>query len=642
MGRSHIRHAAARSLRTRGFSHGILAGCLALLPVPGLGETPDSPEVVEVPPIDVQGVPPTATDSAASAVRDPVDRPEDLEASEGPGTAVGRLPSVRLRETGGPGQPRTIMVRGTDPSATMASLDGVPLNSPFLGGADLGGLDLVPLEGIEVVRGGRGQEAIGGRLEARTPDPLGGPRFQGTLGGGSFGTFWLKGFTVQPLGRRTGVLAGAGGRRTEGRFPFRDSNGVLRQRDHAAASSLEALVRVDGITGSGWRLGALVEGAFTDRQEPGLEQFPSATATQRDSRLILSATASGPLPGSLPGTLEGALFYRRLAFVYQDPKPPMGPPTASTLVAHGIGGRLRAEIGPWPVASLFASLEGTGDLGRVYRVTRAPQRPARGTVAGALGARIGRPADPFEVFGEARVLWAQGAGVRVAPRLGAWWSPWKPLRLFLNGSRAFRLPTLEELHFDVGFVQGNPDLRPEEAWTWDAGIEAADPGTWRLRASYFENHLDNLILFLPRSAFLVKADNSGRATMRGVEALGEFQWRFLSIRASYTFLWSAFGASGLSLPDRPAHVVQGEVGLAFGPFRLALLPGWQSSFYLDRFESTSEEARFRLDARLEWRFQDAVRVSLEARNLTDQRDAVDSLQRPLPGFSLFTQVIVSP
>lgn len=620
----------------------LVLGCAALLPAPGRGDPPASPEVLEVPPIDVEGLPPASPDVAGSQVRDPVDRPEDLEAPRGPAAAVGRLPAVRLRESGGPGQPQTVMIRGTDPSATLASLDGVPLNSPFLGGADLTGLDLIPLEGLEVVRGGRGQEAVGGRLEARTPDPLGGSRSQATLGAGSFGSFWLKGFAVQPLGDRVGLLLGAGGQRSEGRFPFRDSNGVARQRDHAASSSLEATIRVDGLAGAGWRLGGLVEGAFTDRQEPGLEQFPSETATHQDSRLVLLARGNGPLPGTIPGSLEGALYYRRLSFVYRDPRPPMGPPTASTLIAHGVGGHLTAEVAPWPIASLVGSLEGTGDLGRVYRLSQAPERPARGTLAGAVGARIGRLSDPFEVSGEARVLWAQGAGVRIAPRIGVWWTPWGPLRLFLNGSRAFRLPTLEELHFDVGFVQGNPDLRPEEAWTWDVGLEAGQPGTWRLRAAYFENYLDNVILFLPRSAFLVKADNSGRATMRGMEALGEFTWRFLSVRASYAFLWSAFGASGLSLPDRPAHTVQGEVALTLWTLRLAVLPGWQSSFYLDRFESTSEEGRFRLDARLEWRLRDTVRLSLEARNLTNKRDAVDSLQRPLPGFSLWTQVSISP
>jgi len=620
----------------------LAAGCVLLLPVPGHGEPAPPSEVVEVPPIEVEGVTPSSPDAAASAVRDTLRQAEDLGTPATPAEAAARLPSVRLRASGGPGQPQALMVRGTDPAATTASLEGVPMNSPFLGGADLSGLDLVALEELEVVRGGRGQEALGGRLEARTPDPLGATRGQGTLGVGSFGTFWLKGFRVQPLGPRAGLLVGAGGRRSEGRFPFRDSNGVLRQRDHAASSSLEAMVRADGLAGAGWRLGAMVEGAFTDRQEPGLEQFPSRTATQRDSRLLVSTRFGGSFPGTLPASLEGGLYYRRLSFVYQDPQPPMGPPVASTLVAHGIGGRLVAEVSPWRLASLFASLEGTGDLGRVFRLSQAPARPSRGTLAGAVGARVGRPADPFEVTGEARVLWAQGAGWRFAPRLGVWVAPWGPLRLFLNASRAFRLPTLEELHFNVGFVQGNPDLRPEEAWTLDAGLEAAHPGTWRLRASYFENQLDNLILFLPRSAFLVKADNSGRATMRGVEALGEFAWRFLSFRASYTWLWSVFRSSGLSLPDRPAHALQGEAAVTLGPLRLALIPRWQSSFYLDRFESTREEGRFCLDARLEWRIREAVHLSLEARNLTNKRDAVDTLQRPLPGLSLFTQVSVTP
>jgi outer membrane receptor protein involved in Fe transport len=212
------------------------------------------------------------------------------------------------------------------------------------------------------------------------------------------------------------------------------------------------------------------------------------------------------------------------------------------------------------------------------------------------------------------------------------------VRLSANVGRSFRLPTFEELYFDSGFVQGNPDLEPEDSLAWDFGIEAGRGSWWNLKASYFENYGFNMITFAPVSAFVIRASNSGRAVIRGVEASAAAEYRWFRASVAYTWLDATVSSTGMWLPARPEHSVIGELAFSGGPFKLLLQPSWQSGFYLDAFESVMEEDRFRLDVRLLVKPIPSLTLSLDFMNVTNKTDAVDFLQQPLPGFSAFGTV----
>jgi outer membrane receptor protein involved in Fe transport len=65
----------------------------------------------------------------------------------------------------------------------------------------------------------------------------------------------------------------------------------------------------------------------------------------------------------------------------------------------------------------------------------------------------------------------------------------------------------------------------------------------------------------------------------------------------------------------------------------------QSRVPLDRFPgSRTEEGRVLIDAEGSVELPAGFRLSLDLRNLTDKRDAVDSFQYPLPGFAWFMSV----
>ncbi|NOZ01655.1 MAG: TonB-dependent receptor, partial [Deltaproteobacteria bacterium] len=280
-------------------------------------------EPVVVPPIRVEDS--TIQDNAiedsilfddedfGSTSRNVQDDPSDIDGPEGPVRQAAMAPAVRLRQSGGVGQPAGLVIRGVDPQGTMTTLDGVPLNSPFLGGSDLSGLSLMPLVRLRVSRGGMsagmGSDAIGGVLEAITGSPLDLPGAQGSITVGSFGTAKLK---VQ-YGQRSGNwggMAAVGFLSSSGDYPFTDTNGNSRVRSHNSALALEGLIKIENKPAEGHRLTLMVEGFADDRDVPGLEQFPSDTAAQKDQRAIAGLTYHGPSVFTRGGSILGRLYFR--------------------------------------------------------------------------------------------------------------------------------------------------------------------------------------------------------------------------------------------------------------------------------------------------------------------------------------------
>lgn len=89
-------------------------------------------------------------------------------------------------------------------------------------------------------------------------------------------------------------------------------------------------------------------------------------------------------------------------------------------------------------------------------------------------------------------------GGKTTPKLGATYFLSDNSRIKANWGKSWRAPNLVELYAgqDHGFttIYGNPDLRPEEATTWELGFEAEKDNNW-LKLNYFNSKYDNLITY---------------------------------------------------------------------------------------------------------------------------------------------------
>jgi vitamin B12 transporter len=97
-----------------------------------------------------------------------------------------------VARNGGPGQPSSVFMRGTESNHTLVMVDGVKINPGTAGGAALQLLSTELVERIEIVKGPRsslyGSEAIGGVINVITRGQAGQDGFSASMGSGRYNT----------------------------------------------------------------------------------------------------------------------------------------------------------------------------------------------------------------------------------------------------------------------------------------------------------------------------------------------------------------------------------------------------------------------------------------------------------------------
>ena len=157
---------------------------------------------------------------------------------------------------------------------------------------------------------------------------------------------------------------------------------------------------------------------------------------------------------------------------------------------------------------------------------------------GIVGYRKGRP----ELSGSVSAKWrpVDRLGMSVVLREEMFGKEWTPIipALFIDGvlsergnivakasiSRNYRYPTLNDLYFLPG---GNPDLRHESGWTYDAGVSFAvgRNGVYSLSgsANWFESFIQDWIIWLPTPKGFFSPDNIKDVHAYGVELQGDLK-----------------------------------------------------------------------------------------------------------------------
>lgn len=93
------------------------------------------------------------------------------------------------------------------------------------------------------------------------------------------------------------------------------------------------------------------------------------------------------------------------------------------------------------------------------------------------------------------------------------------LRLRASGGHAFRLPTYTDLYYSDPTTIGNPQLKPETAWSYEAGLLWTPHGRLSLELTGFQNRIGNSIDYIkdsPSARYV--ATNTGALAFTGAEA----------------------------------------------------------------------------------------------------------------------------
>lgn len=532
--------------------------------------------------------------------------------------ALRRVAGLHVARSGSYGAVTSVFLRGGQSDYLKVLVDGVPLNEPG-GAVDLANLTVHEVERIEILRGPAsvlyGSDAVAGVVQIFTRRGRG-PASVNLLGrAGSFGT--VEGRAVVQGGTaRAGYALEAQSLSTDGILPFNNryvSRNVTVRLHAAPDEATEAAVMLRYFDGR-FHFPTDAAGQPVDSNQHALTDATTLGVELRRRfagglRIELSG-AVHELGGGIRDTLDypgdtldsfaarsQRSLHRRIAEAraHYDAGP-------QTVVSVGAAVEQQREQSWALYRSGYGDFETSGDHDR-WNVAGYAQLVTR--LADRLSVNAGLRRDENERFGG---FWTGRGGAAVD-------LPWA-MRITAGLGNAFKEPTFIE-NFGLGFVAGNPALRPERAWSWEAGVRQR---LWEdrvvLAATYFGQRFRDVIEYLssPDDPFAFQYVNVAAARAGGleIEAAAELVKR-LEIEAAYTYLRTRVTRSGTT--DAGAEFRNGE--------RLLRRPD----------HSVTATLRWRPDTPWPWT------ANVQARYV-GPRDDLDfatfpAVRRRMPGFAVF-------
>jgi outer membrane receptor protein involved in Fe transport len=604
------------------------------------------------------------------------------------------LPGVHVRRLGADDSFATLSIRGSSSTEVAVLLAGVPLTGGADPSLDLATLPLWPGAQARVYRSfapaSLGQGSLGGTL-ALDPPRLGArPGTDVWAAVGSFGEARVRIGDVRALGDARLVTA-LSASRADDDFSYYDPRlSLLERRDVYSVRANDGHAAINGLVAYAIPAGGGVTLTTTALAQARRQELPGGidetTPFQRldSNRELLSlelarADESGTWTARAWGRRDGLA-------VRDDPRrtAALGPTrTDDAIVAAGASAGRR-----WHVAQpllLDLRLDGTGERFAPGTYVGAAQPPGATRASVGAGADADfRVAENWSAAASGRVdVWndeeptgrsftvAAPTTVRPTGHVGAD-VVLGGFTLAAHGGAVARPASFVELYGDRGAFLGDPTLRPESAWTVDAGVAYAyrrGPLRVLLDTAAFATWADDLIVFVATGAYgQVKATNIGRARILGAEASVRLRAGPLEARLAWTGLATgnevaciaysgAFGPGAPCdrppLPGRPANDAVGDLLYALGPVTLRYGIDAVTGLYADDAGSilVPDRVLHSAGARLDVPGVPGLRVALDLRNLFDARVAPyaatngvafepigDLYAYPLPGRSFLASV----
>jgi iron complex outermembrane receptor protein len=294
-----------------------------------------------------------------------------------------------------------------------------------------------------------------------------------------------------------------------------------------------------------------------------------------------------------------------------------------------------------------------------------------------VGYRKGRP----ELSGSVSAKWKpmDRLGLSVVFREDMFGSEWTPIiaAFFIDGvisqkgnimakvsiSRNFRFPTLNDLYFLPG---GNPNLKKESGWTYDAGLSFAigKEGGYSFNGSvnWFESYVKDWIIWLPTTKGFFSPDNIKDVHAYGVELKADLnialakKWR---LGLNGTFSWTPSINEGE--PRTPADQSVGKQ-LPYVPEYSSTIIGrlrWSSwsflykwCYYSERYTMSSNDisltgklpsyfmSNITLEKSLSFKWAD-LSLKGSINNLFNE-EYLSVLSRPMPGINFEVFIGITP
>jgi len=592
----------------------------------------------------------------------------------------------------------TVAFRGTSPSHTQVTWNGMRINNPMLGMTDFSTIPSYFIDSASLLHGTSSVNDTGGGLGgsvrlATSPEVPDGIGLQYVQGIGSFKTFdeFVR-FTYGNEHWQASTRAVYSSSPNDYKYVnhdkkvniYDDDRNIIGQyypteRNRSGSfKDLHVLQEVYYNTLRGDRFGLNAWWVHSNRELPMLTtdygEETSFENRQREQtlRALLSwdHTRSSWKTGVRAGYIHTWMAY--------DYKRDVGNGNMASMT------RSRSRIN-----TIYGQAEGEYSIGRKWFFTAnlsAHQHLVRSEdkniiIQNGDKAVVGYDKGRVELSGSASAKWqpVERLGMSVVLREEMYGTRWTPVipAFFIDGiisrkgnitakasvSRNYRFPTLNDLYFLPG---GNPDLKSESGFTYDAGLsfEIGKPDVYSLSgsATWFDSQIDDWILWLPTTKGFFSPRNIKKVHAYGIElkanlGLQPLKGWILDLNGSFSWtpsinrgdrLTEADRSVGKQLPYVPERSASMTARLTWRTW--SLLYKW--CYYSQRHTMSSNDLT--LTGHLPEYFMNNVSIEKAIRlkpvdlslkfavNNLFNEDYLSVLSRPMPGINFEFFISITP
>lgn len=561
-----------------------------------------------------------------------------------------------------------LSMRGVGKNRVLIMVDGVPQNDNFnnsISWVAWGHIPKEAIERIEIVRGPtsavHGSDGLGGVINIITKKP-GDERKTSVRGeGGTAETYAGHGFHSQKTGD-FGVMAAGGYEKSDGFYMVEDpedyeikrhrevGKGLVKLTYDLSPSSYISLAGLyyDHETGKGreyfyddltlgqywmdYRYGGeafdfkgLVYYNSADKyayQDTAKDNFSSLFRTEHMPATVWGTDLQGTVPMGSSSKFIFGVAYKQADWKYDND--------------YEDSARDEGAEGKQKIASPFINLE-FRFLEESLIVNAGARYDWIETSDGAnwdSAASAGKPAYDNEYDTE--------TATSFSPALGIAWHPDDDTTLRASGGKGFRAPYLFELykvHVRQGgayYREANPELDPEEIWSYDVGVERFLTNDLWFRTTFYQSFARDYIgdrltgsasyAGGKKTRYEYVQDNISEVDIYGVE--NELWWypsNELSVFGNYTYNMSIIGKDdnnedleGNYLPNDPRH--QAHAGIIYSNPRIvnvSLIGNYYADIYYDNENELKEDGYFTMDASVSRNFN-GLTVYVNAENIFNE------------------------
>ncbi|MDQ6612680.1 MAG: TonB-dependent receptor, partial [Gemmatimonadota bacterium] len=487
-------------------------------------------------------------------------------------------PGLVITRAGGSGQSSRVSIRGSSAGQVLVLIDGVPLNGPMSGEADLSHISLETVERVTVRTGAQsaryGARAMAGVIEIQSRKATG--ELSALVRGGALGE---RNISVAAGGvneRRTFSSSAslvADYRTSDGRFSYtlpalRGAERAKRINSDATTTQVSGNAAIEGAFGT-----AALRGAWqrTERGLAGSIIQPSTTGRQASARLGAGLSWNGML-ARVAWTAAADITREQATFT--DARPPFAPPFNDSVNASGVVASTTGTItGSVATAAVGAELR-TLD---VMSTMLAAGSPHFQSLAGSWGnLRHSRTLSQLGIELEADLSARIDHNSLAADNV---FSPAVALRMSrglivtsVSLGSGFAPPTLADQFFHEGVqVRANPNLRAERTehdfqTRLTLQQTAVGPVLLGAEAAAYRSNVQGMILWLPDFRFIWSPGNYD-VHRSGWDVSTKAGLPFAHFETQATFNRSDVSYAGNVLSGqvayRPRHTA--SIGASFAP-----------------------------------------------------------------------------